>query len=136
MIDAINEIAQNVNANSNVLFSNSAIRTSSASCCGWLQHDEGSGQFTLTKPGIYEILFNGNVTSATEGAITLALKSNGEQLTGTEMDSTVVTANTYSNVSANRYVKVCGGSRTITVSNVGTLATLVKNANIMIKKVA
>lgn len=53
----------------------------------------------------------------------------------------VATANTYSNVSANRLIRVCGnGSITITVgslANVGATATqipIVKNSSFIIKK--
>ena len=137
MINSVNEAVQSVNANENVLFETDAIRTRSATCCGWLQHSAGSGIFQLTKPGIYKIDFNANITSATAGALALAFKNNGEQIIGTEMDSTVATANAYQNVSASRLVRICGnGSASITIGNVGTLATLVKNANIIVEKIA
>lgn len=136
MINSVNEAAQTVDVNGNVLFANDVIRTRSATCCGWLQHGTGSGLFQLTRPGIYKIDFNANITSATAGALSLAFKANGEQMIGTEMDTTV-TANAYQNVSASRLVRVCGnGSTTITIGNIGTLATLVKNANIIIEKIA
>lgn len=137
MINSVNEAVQTVNANGNVLFVADVIRTRSATCCGWLQYSAGSGIFQLTRPGIYKIDFNANITSATVGALALAFKANGEQMTGTEMDVTVATANAYQNVSASRLVRVCGnGSTTITIGNVGTLATLIKNANIIIEKIA
>lgn len=137
MINSVNEAVQNVNANDNVLFATDVIRTRSATCCGWLEHSAGSGIFQLTKPGIYKIDFNANITSATAGALALAFKANGEQMIGTEMDVTIATANTNQNVSATRLVRICGnGSTTITIGNVGTLATLVKNANIVIEKIA
>ena len=135
MINSINEAVQTVSTNGNVLFASDVVRTRSATCCGWLQHNAGSGLFELTKAGVYEITFNANTTSATAGELSLALKSNGEQLTGTEMDTTITTANEYQNVSISRLVRVCGNaSTTITVGNIGTLDTLIKNANIIIKK--
>lgn len=137
MINSVNEAVQNVNANENVLFATDVIRTRSATCCGWLQHSAGSGIFQLTKPGIYKIDFNANITSATAGALALAFKNNGEQMIGTEMDVTIATANANQNISANRLIKICGnGSASITIGNVGTLATLVKNANIIVEKIA
>ena len=79
---------------------------------------------------------NANITSAAAGPLVLAIKSNGEQVAGTEMDTTVVTANTFANVSASTIIKVpFGASKTISIGNQGTLATLVKNANIIIQKV-
>lgn len=137
MIDSVYDIPQAVIQNGNVLFSTDVVRTASANCCGWLQHEEGSGQFTLTKSGIYEIMFNANITSATTGALALMMKSNGENLIGTEMDYTVATANTYQNVSTSRLVRVCNNAaKTITLTNITPNAMLVKNANIIIKKVA
>lgn len=137
MIDSVYDIPQTVIQNGNVLFASDAVRTASANCCGWLQHENGSGQFTLTKSGIYEIMFNANITSATAGALALIMKSNGENLIGTEMDYTVATANTYQNVSTSRLVRVCNdGARTITLTNITANNMLVKNANIIIKKIA
>ena len=98
--------------------------------------------YQITEPGIYEILFNTNVLSTTAGTVALAIKNNGEVLSGTEMDATVA-ATTSTNVSANRLIRICGnGSATITVgsvSNVGATTTqipTVKNASLIIKKIA
>lgn len=127
----------------NISFASDVVRTRSANCCGWLNHAVGSSQYQITEPGIYEILFNTNVTSATVGQTALAIKANGEPLSGTEMDYTVVTANTFANVSANRQIRVCeNGSTTITVGSipaVGAVATqipTIKNASLIIKKIA
>ena len=137
MIDSIQEQPINVLSNASVTFLTDAVRTNSATCCGWLQHEQGSSQFTLTRCGIYEIEFNANITSVTTGTASLAVRSNGEVLPGTQMDYVVATAGAYRDVAANRLVKVCGNaSKTITISNVGTIAVDIKNANIIIKKVA
>ena len=127
----------------NIPFSLDVVRTKSANCCGWLNHATGSTQYQITQPGIYEIQFNTNVTSAGTGLVALGIKSNGELLSGTEMDFDVATANTYGSVSANRLVRVCcNGSTTITVGSLavsGATATqipTVKNASLIIKKIA
>ena len=143
MYNAVNEATQTVNVNANVLFATDRIRSNrSNSCCGgWLSHDLGSGLFTLVNNNrcgcaLFRIDFNANITSGTAGPLVLAIKSNGEQVAGTEMDTTVVTANTFANVSASTIIKVpFGASKTISIGNQGTLATLVKNANIIITKV-
>lgn len=129
--------------NSNIMFSSDVVRTRSANCCGWLTHALGSTQYQITAPGIYEIQFNANVTSATVGQVALAIKSNDEVLSGTEMDATIATANVYTNVSANRQVRVCcNGNATITVGSIPTVETVatqvptIKNASLIIKKVA
>lgn len=69
--------------------------------------------------------------------LALAIKSNGEQIAGTEMDYTPSGANVYGNVSASTLIVVpYGASKTISVGNVLTANTLVKNANIIIEKVS
>lgn len=144
MINSVTETATTLASNSdNIPFASDVVRTRSANCVcnGWLNHATGSTQYQITEAGIYEIMFNTNVTSATVGATALGIKANGELLSGTEMDYTVATANTYGNVSANRLVRICGnGSTTITVGSLatsGTTATQVptiKNASLIIKR--
>ena len=146
MINSINDVATTLSANTaNIPFTSDVVRTKSANCVcgGWLNHNTGSTQYQITSPGIYEIMFNTNVTSATAGVVALGIKVNGELVSGTEMDYTVATANAYGNVSANRLIRICGnGSTTITVGSLatsGTTATqipIIKNANLIIKKVA
>lgn len=146
MINSINDVATTLSANTaNIPFTSDVVRTRSANCVcgGWLNHNTGSTQYQITSPGIYEIMFNTNVTSATAGAVALGIKANGELLSGTEMDYTVATANAYGNVSANRLIRICGnGSTTITVGSLPTSDTtdtqipIIKNANLSIKKVA
>lgn len=143
MINSVQETALVLASNSaNIPFASDVVRTRSANCCGWLNHNAGSTMYQITEPGIYEIEFNTNVTSATAGQVALVIKSNGEALSGTEMDETV-TANVFTSVSANRLVRVCGnGSTTITVGSIPTVGAVatqiptVKNASLIIKKVA
>ena len=142
MINSVQETALTLASNTdNIPFSSDVVRTRSANCCGFLNHSVGSTQYQITEPGIYEIMFNTNVTSATAGVVALGIKSNGELLSGTEMDYTVATANAYNSVSSNRLVRVCGnGSTTITVGSLptsGATATqipIVKNASLIIKR--
>ena len=84
-----------------------------------------------------ELQFNANVTAGAAGATALVLKLNGEAIGGTEMDYTVVTADVYQNVSADTLVPVPSGtSLTVSVGNVSAGEVLVKDANLIIKKVA
>lgn len=144
MINSVQETALALASNtSNIPFSSDVVRTRNANCCGFLNHSIGSTQYQLTEAGIYEIMFNTNVTSATAGVTALGIKANGELLSGTEMDYTVATADTYGNVSANRLIRICGnGSTTITVGSLATsdgTATqipIVKNSSFIIKKIA
>lgn len=146
MINSVQDTSLVLSSNSaNIPFSTDVVRTRSANCVcgGWLNHSIGGTQYQITEPGIYEIQFNTNVTSATAGQVALGIKSNGELLSGTEMDYTVATANIYSSVSANRLIRVCGnGSTTITVGSVATVGgtdtqiPIVKNSSLIIKKLA
>lgn len=142
-INSVQETAVTLASNTaNISFATDVVRTRSANCCGWLNHATGSSQFQITAPGVYEIMFNANVTSAAVGQVALGIRQNGELLSGTEMDATVTTANVYTNVSANRQIRVCGNaSATITVGSLPTIdATTtqipnVKNASLIIKKI-
>lgn len=143
MINSIAVTAQTVTPTSSILFTSNPIFSNRSCGCngGWLYHNEGSGQFTIINRnsccGLYEIQFNMNVSAAAAGAVPFVIKLNGEALGGSEMDYTVVTANVYQSVSANRVIRVPNGSSaTITVSNIGTIDALVKDASIIIKKLA
>lgn len=130
-----------------ITFSDTDLRTASANCFnGWLNHNEGSATFNIVAGGIYEIQFNTNVTSASAGNVGLAIFADGAQLAGSEMD-TPVTVGVYTNVSASKYIRVCGrGSVSITVRSVPTITydgtttdtqiPIIKNANIIIKRYA
>ncbi len=130
-----------------ITFADTDLRTASANCfTGWLNHNEGSATFNIVAGGIYEIDFNANVTSATAGNVALAIFADGVQLAGSEMD-TPVTVGVYTNVSAKKYVRVCGrGNVTITINSVPTITydgtatdtqiPIIKNANISIKRYA
>lgn len=84
-----------------------------------------------------ELQFNANVTASAAGATALALKLNGENIGGTEMDYTVVTADVYQNVSADTLIPVpAGTSLTVSVGNISAGAVLVKDANLIIKKLS
>jgi len=130
-----------------ITFSDTDLRTNSANCFnGWLNHNEGASTFNILGGGIYKITFNSNVTSATAGNVGLAIFADGSQVNGTEMD-TPVTVGVYTNVSATKYIRVCGrGTVSITVRSVpsiiydgtstDTQIPIIKNANITIKRYA
>lgn len=142
MLNVINIPAQEVAANQNIIFNNTRVKSRRCGCqSGWLNHIEGSGLFTISnrgnQPMAVELQFNANVTAAAAGATALALKLNGEVIGGTEMDYTVVTADVYQNVSAVTLIPVPAGmSLTVSAGNISAGAVLVKDANLVIKKVA
>lgn len=142
MLNSIAKNAQTVATNQNVLFTETRVKSRRCACnTGWLSHDKGSGLFEITNRGnlpmAVEVGFNGNVTASATGAVALSIKQNGEPVAGTEMDYTVATANVYQNVGAATLIAIpAGSSVTISVGNVGTVDTLVKDANIIIKKLS
>ena len=148
MIQSVQEQELILKSNEDVItFSDTDLRTNSANCFnGWLNHNEGTATFNILGGGIYEITFNSNVTSAEAGNVGLAIFADGTQINGTEMD-TPVTVGVYTNVSATKYIRVCGrGNVTITVRSVpsiiydgtatDTVVPTIKNANITIKRYA
>lgn len=142
MLNTINIPAQTVATNQNIIFNGTRVKSRRCGCqSGWLNHIEGSGLFTITnrgnQPMAVELQFNANITAESAGATALALKLNGEAIGGTEMDYTVATANVYQNVSADTLIPVpAGTSLTVSVGNISAGAVLVKDANLIIKKVA
>lgn len=138
MINSVAVAAQTVAANQNVLFPTDRVRTKSCnSCCGWLSHDVGSGLFTLTKPGIYEVQYNANISSTATGQDSLVLQLNGENIGGTQSIYNVATANVLGNVAASTLICVpCNASYTVSLANNSALPSTVQDANIIIKKIA
>jgi hypothetical protein len=142
MLNVIAKAEQTVTANQNVIFNDTRVKSRRCGCSsGWLNHVKGSGLFTITNrtnlPMAVEVEFNGNVTAAAAGATALVIELNGEAIGGTEMDYTVVTANTYQNVGASTLIPVpAGSSLTVSIGNISAGAVLVKDANIIIKKLA
>lgn len=136
MINSINNAVQTVTPDENVLFTTDRVRTRSSRCnCGWLEHDAGSGLFTLTKPGVYRVDFSANVSLAAAGNVTLAIQSNGETIGGTQMPADIATADIYQGVGRFTFIEVsCGSSKTISVENVGATDALVQYANIAIQR--
>lgn len=87
MIDAVNVAAQTVNVNSPVLFGSTRIKTGCT-----VRHEAGSGRFVLLKPGVYEISFSANMTSAAAATATFNITQDGEQIAGAKIVSTIAAA--------------------------------------------
>lgn len=108
MIQSVQELPIALSSNSaNLAFSNDDVRTRSANCCGWLQHQENSPLFKILDGGLYEVSFNANVTSATAGTVALGLFQDGVLIQGTTVIAEVATAGDYYNVSFDKLIKVC-----------------------------
>ena len=131
---------QTVQANQNVIFTETAVCGS-----GSIIHREGSGLVTLRGMtnqcrARFKVFFSGNVaipTGGTVGPISLAIAVNGEAVGPTTMISTPAAVEEFNNVSTAIYLNVpCGCCSQVSVKNIGTDAIEVKNANLIVERVA
>ena len=131
---------QTVEANQNVLFTNTAVCGSNS-----IIHREGSGLTTLK--GLtnqcrarFRIFFSGNIAIPTGGAvgpISLAIAVDGEIVGPTTMITTPAATEQFNNVASAIYLDVpCGCCMQITVKNNSTEAIEVQNANLIVERVA
>lgn len=152
MIQSVQELPLILPTNtSDITFSNDELRTRSATCQGWLNHTEGTSQYTILgsgnccQPSVYRVTFNANVTGATAGSIEIGLKENGTAVVGASVNE-VVTPDEYQNVSFTKLIRLCPRENvTLTVGSVPavsgvtpaveTVAPTIKNANLIIEKV-
>ena len=153
MIQSTNETIQILPTNtSDITFANDELRTRSATCSGWLNHTEGTSQYTILgngnccQPSVYEVTFNANVTGATAGSIEIGLKENGTPVVGASVNEVVV-VDEYQNISFTKLIRLCPRENvTLTIGSipavsqvvpaVPTVAPTIKNANLIIQKIA
>lgn len=152
MIQAIQITPEILTSNTdNINFDTVDLRSRNANCCGWLQYMPGGSDFTIIGGGTFRVTFNANVTSDTAGIVALAIKTaTGTDLEGTEMDAEITTAGNYVNVSTSKLLKICPRVNTViaigslpatitgttTPTNVETEIPVVKDAQIIIEKIA
>lgn len=107
-----------------VAFTEDDIKSRKANCSGWLQHTEGSPIYKILDGGVYEVSFNANVTSATEGTVAIGLFQDGVLIPGSTVIAEVATAGAYYNVSFDKLIKICcRGDATLTVASVPNVLT-------------
>lgn len=153
MIESVLELPIALTNNSAAItFVDDDIRSRSANCCnGWLQHQQGSPLYQILDGGSYEVKFNANVSSATEGVVALGLYQNGILTPGTTAASTIAAAGDIENLSFTKGLKVCcRANTTLTIASVpsvpdftnlagpgvDTQTPIVANANLIIKKLS
>ena len=128
MLCAVNPASQSVAVNQPVLFASNRIM-SGATC-----HEAGSGSVILTKPGVYRITFEGNVSTATAGNIILAINANGEALPSAQVNLTAATDTLYT-ISRSTYVRVCGcGSVRVNLVNASANAVTIQDAEVLAER--
>ena len=125
MIQSVLEPITTLTSNSApVTFTVDDVRTRSANCCGWLQHNEGSPVYKILCGGLYEVSFNVNVTSSVAGSVALGLYQDGVLIPGTTVIAQIITTGDYVNVSFDKLIKICcRGDATLTVQSVPSILT-------------
>ena len=125
MIESVLEMITALVSNlASIIFPIDTVRTRSANCCNWLQHDTGSPIYKILEGGLYEVSFNANVTSATAGTVALGLYQDGVLVPGTTVIAEVATAGDYYNVSFDKLLKICcRGDATLSVASVPNVVT-------------
>lgn len=131
---------QTVEANQNVLFTDTAVCGSSS-----ILHRDGSGLVSLR--GLtsqcrarFRVFFSGNIavpTGGTVGPISVALTINGEPVASTLAITTPAAVEEFNNIATAVYLDVPKGCCVqISVQNTSDDDILVQNANIIIERVA
>lgn len=102
-----------------IIFEDNDLKTKSATCCGWLQHAEGSPIYKIIEGGVYEVSFNANITSLTAGVVALTLLEDGVPVSGTTVISNITAPGDYENVSFDKKIKICcKASATLSVASI------------------
>jgi len=140
MINAFITTPLVVAAGARVPFSGHRAQTRSSCHCngGWLNHEDGSAQFLISRPGIYMVSVGAQVTSDTAATdATLALTVNGEALAGTTMAQTITAAADVGQLATTALLTVpCGASVTVGLANTGDTEITVNEASFVLTRVA
>lgn len=137
MINAFVNIPVDVAAGAIIPFTGSRAVTKSSCRCngGWLYHADGSGQFQLTRPGIYRVDFGAQVTAAAAGNVTFTINANGEPLAGSEMGATIAAAGLADVGRSVLIVVPCCASVNVSVENTSATVVTVNTASLVITRV-
>jgi len=133
MIDIVNSTVQEVAENAGVVFGSARIATGCT-----VRHENGTSRFVLTKPGIYHVLFVGNIavpTGGVVGEIDVGLSVDGDVVDGTESAYTPAAVDEYGNVTVAALVRVYGcGSVGVAIVNTSGAPINVRAANLIIDR--
>ena len=137
MINSFITAEQTVATGNNILFNFDRVRTkSSQGCCGWLSHENGSGTFILTKPGIYQINFNCNVENVGDATtpIILDVTNSGENIQGAKMVANPPSGQEQNVCCSLLINNACGTSSIISIENNSGNDVIINDANIVITR--
>ena len=112
---------------------------------GYVTHRSGSGIFRLKGASnvcktIYKVQFNANIAVAeggTVGAISIALQEDGETVGNAVASAVPVAVGDFFSISFSTLIIIpCGCCVTISIENISDTAIDVRNANIIIDRIA
>ena len=110
-----------------VVFDETDIRTRCASCCGWLDYQNGNPNFKIFGngyTGYYDVEFSASISSATAGVVAIGLYSDGVLIPDTVRAVTLSTAGDYETIAFDKKIRVCPrGTTNITVGSVPSVPT-------------
>ena len=133
MLDVVNSTVQEVAENAGVVFGAPRIATGCT-----VRHENGTSRFVLTKPGIYHVLFVGNIAvpaGGVVGEIDVGLSVDGDVVDGTESAYTPAAVDEYGNVTVAALVRVYGcGTASVAIVNTSGAPINVRDANLLIDR--
>lgn len=136
MISLSNTSAQTLAPGQTLTFNNVIFK----SRCGSESWRNGTGLVKMRSDcGIYEIVFNANVTGATAGAaVQVGMSLSGAALPETTAVYTPAAANAIGHISTSTIVKnSCGDYDSVSIVNNGTNPVIISaNANIFVRRIA
>lgn len=145
-INTVTALSSNADS---VAFANDSIRTPDSTCCGWLNHEEGSANYDILNGGVYSASVKILASSAAAGVVAFQLYKNGEPIPGTLMAESLSAAGDFATMSVKTNIKVCcRGDANISlravpavptptdpVTPITTQVPIIINANIVLDRV-
>ncbi len=129
MINSVNVAPQTVGVNAPVLFGATRIKTGCS-----VRHEQGSGRFVFTKPGIYKVSFNGTISAAAAGIAILNVTQDGEAVAGAQIQKNVAAAPAVTDGSVTTLIRVYCCDSSVSIVNQSTTSLTISNANIVIDR--
>lgn len=110
-----------------ITFDETDIRTRCASCCGWLDYQDGNPNFKIFGngyTGYYDVEFSASVSTANEGVVAVALFQDGVIIPDTIRAVTIAAADDYETISFDKKLRVCPrGTTNLSVQSVSSVPT-------------
>lgn len=150
----INTITPLTSNTDSIAFQTDCIRTRSSTCCGWLNHSQGSPNYEILSNGknnaMFEIDFDATVSSAEAGVLAFGIYKDGVLMPGTLTAVTLDASDDYETISINKnFIVCCRGNADIDVRSVPAVPTpttpttpvttqipIIVSANLSIERIA